>query len=725
MQLTDSLTKGFLTGRGTFYPGIQIEGTSRWSDYQDPTYLGFYFKFNTNTVYDPNNQDLDYLPQGLFLGAKTPGIEKAGSNPGETVSNEHPDSAVSFLQRRGEYYRAGMMKEFREGMIYLTEKEPWAFEKISGLADLWKIEPAKYQRAKDKKITFELNDTLNLRITYLADLYRKAAFDAEYMRYMLPETQRYFSMSVVVTDIRTLQSGGLIFEPSTFLQFDLDYCEFDFFNEGAPQYLGDLNTYAGSDGGKVKFVIKVGRIREANSYGLLGAVLNDTFDVQMRGRDAALKSFAQGTTIQDATGENLSRAKSKVLGFKNTEHARVNTIIENSTRIMNSTNALGNTPRADRFQSEILNNLATGALAKLESIASRIINKALLGNVYGFSPANLLGSLEALQNDPFNTIASVVSNVSLPSDTPNLAKNVGLTGVESKLLEDFIGAVSDVQDVVAGTSLESSSIGDLIKGINASQNLSGSLGNVNLTSSGDPAPISPIKQERTGIGTLDGLLSKVLLEGSGSIEGSPSKTELEAPPKEEGSGGKVNLEGPTIQPLSEEAVKLDGPFPPVASYAKEELSGPPISLQGNLSSTDLEDNGANLEGGPATANLEGGPSTLGDEIKASTDISKTDPSQNLEGSIPVVPISAEPSEKLEGAGGSVGIIETPSQNLLDDPGSFDIIETPSQNLEGPLNSDGFEEEASQNLTGGLGKANLGPIGPSEDLEGDLGNVNLE
>jgi len=726
MQYTDSVTKGFLTGKGTFLPrrklnlpgqnaletqlGISLDDellVSRWSSYQDPTYLGFYLKFNVNTIADPNNQDLDYLPQGLFLGAKAahPQLDTSGASP--STNNEHPDSAVNYLQRRGEYYRAAMMKEFREGMIYMAENEPWVFEKVSGLADLWKIDPGKNFRAKDKKITLDCNDSLSLRITYLADLYRKAAYDVEYARHMLPETQRYFSMSLVVTDIRTLQRNGEVFEPNTFLEFNLDFCEFDFSNEGGPQFLGDLSTFAGSDGGKVKVVIKVGRIREFNSYGLLGGVLSDTFSPFSRGKAAATGFFSSDTTVENGEGSQLLKTARIIAGFKNTTHRQ---------------------------------NL-TGALGRFSGIADNLIGRAFLGNVYGLSPASLLSDLQALQQDPFNTIASVVKNLSLPQDVSTLSSKVELSGPEVNILKDFIGSLETISSIVAGTSLESLSLGQLIQSAEASENLIGTLGNLAFPDT-PKGEISPAKQERTGIGSLDGLLSKVLLEGSGSIEGAPASQELVAPPvgdspspsnvdlesapTETNGGGKVNLEGPPVGKLTQSSETLEGPDKNSRLPKSADLTAPPVS--NNISSAvELESNTATSDGNLSSVELEGNRSTIDKAINAATDISRTDPSQDLEGFVGKVKISENPSDRLEKDAGSIDINVMPSQELQSKGGEVGITEKPSQNLQAGTSKVDISDEPSENLEGPkAGNVGISSTKPSQDLENpDLGNVGLE
>jgi hypothetical protein len=65
----------------------ELIGITRWNDIEDFTYLGFYFRFLPNTT-TSDNIDLDYLPQGLFLGASSTktGSEQAAGTGQENVS---------------------------------------------------------------------------------------------------------------------------------------------------------------------------------------------------------------------------------------------------------------------------------------------------------------------------------------------------------------------------------------------------------------------------------------------------------------------------------------------------------------------------------------------------------------------------------------------------------------------------------------------------------------
>jgi hypothetical protein len=682
MQYTDTITKNFLTGAGAWNPltpQSAIDNLSRWESNEDPTYMGFYFKFNPFTRSDVNNQDLDYLPQGLFLGANN----TAGAA-------EDPDSAVNYLQRRGEYYRANMMKEFRDGMIYVADNTPWVFEKVTGMGDIWKIDIKNNFRAKEKKIEFECNESIDGKLTYLIDLYRKAAFDAEYMRYALPETQRFFSMDLIVTEIRWM--GDV--ETATFLKFTFDYCEFDFFSEGL-SYLESLSTYAG-EGAKVKIPIKIGRIREVNTYGLLGGVLGDTWDVQHRDKIGAVKNFTAGTSIKDGTGELVNRAFSDINGYRNSDYTAGLRKKAEDQQTFNSDNAVA--PDLG-----FLGNLATGALAGLNNLVSGFVNRGLLGNVYGFSLSGLGNALSGILNNPIAAAQGLLSKSTLNQTSGPVATRVNLTGPDIEFLKASLGTIKSVSEHVPSESLDKITIKDVedyIKATKASSNLQKNggaiIGNANLS-------FPPVTPENLGKETLvsapfaQSLLGSLLLTGSGSIDGNPGQTTLSeanvdrtvSPDKQtldgigtsEGNPGKTQLDGigslngnPGTEELIQPQSFLGG------DPGKEQLKGNGANLRGPLKGVSLDDNGASLDGSLSTEDL----------ISNGTSLKSEGGKVKLDG-----------PEVINKIPGSVEFKETPKTALNTTKVK---LSAPANKLDGKLGKEPLDGPAKKNNP--LGNANL-------------------
>lgn len=519
MNYVDKLSKGFLTSN-TWVTNVQ-DHKSRWNKYEDPSYMGFYFKINPYGYYDPTHQDYDVLPQGLFLPSQIALTDGAVTGLSSSVGNS-PDSAENFLRRRGEYYRANMISEFRNGFLYVSEYEPWVFEKVTGVSDLWKADPKNPWRAKDKKLVFDCHESISMKMTYLIDCYRKASFDYNNMRYMLPDIQRYFSMDLYVTEIRDMKNAnGSNFNTASFIRFRLDYCEFDFFAEDSASYMSELARYAPDKGASVKMTIKVGAIREINNYGLLGGMIGDTVYTWQRDKEVAGESFTQNTTIQgggenqgilvDANNIRLSSIKSPYPpeAFKNPLVKKGGTGLGNNNLNSFSTaqeqfDAMGRTLGKGDFEgstsniqgqdmgtvpsditpsqnlqqtspinidsnaptpsvnlvSEDLGSVDVGSRAR--SLASNLLRGAFLGNVYGLSLTTLVGQLQGVLNNPVAALQGLLSKFAKsPAESSSMADNVQLSGADVKLINDFIGQVKEIQAITAGTELDNATLGEL------------------------------------------------------------------------------------------------------------------------------------------------------------------------------------------------------------------------------------------------------------------------
>jgi len=758
MFYTDSISKAFLTGRGGSIPGWEFAPVDRWNAYEDPTYMGFYFRFLPYTVTDGN--DLDYFPQGLFLGASgyTPPLPQTGNPAPET--QEHPDSAVSYLVRRGEHYRADMMREFRDGMIQIATQCPWVFEKVTGMNELWKFDPKIPFRGKEKKLVFDCTESINGRMTYLIDLYRKAAFDTAYMRHMLPDNQRYFSMELTVTEIRNMQQqfsfdpfipkSSIDFETVTFLNFRLDFCEFDFFGE-SPAYLDTLMTYAGENA-KLKIPIKVGRIKEVNRYGLLDAVLSDTFGISSRGKEQSRSSFGPLTKAQNIGDElqgekELDNIRGRKRAFRPSGDLLVRGDMEGDPNILFDllpsavadilSNAGLETPQAAPGPESLLNvnldapplpaplppvnlatggllsNLATGAIAALTNSLRTAVTGKFLGNVYGLSLADLVGQLGGILNNPIAAAQGIAANFASPEAVAAGALGgVTLSGSQIELVEDLLGKAQTALSAVAGTPLESVSIADLvgdqneaIKNTKFSQNLEGTPGKTILAGSDAKLAGTPGKTVlESSDATLAGNPGTTVLAGSDAkLDGNPGSTVLV-------ENGAVIDGNPGSAVLVSNDAKLDGnPGKTILDENGAVIEGNPgaailvgsgANLGGNPGKTTLEENGAVIDGNPGEAKLEG----------ANVKIDGNPGAAKLEGAN--VKIDGSPGEaKLEGA--NVKIEGNPGKTMLEENGAVIEGKPGETKLEG----------ANVKLDGKPGETKLD--GPNLKIEGNPGKTKLE
>lgn len=264
--------KGFLT-------------TDRFSD---PTYLGFKLVFDFNPV--TRNPETGQTDDPLFS-------EDAGL-----------ESAIRYLKSTGYPNRAIMLQEFKKLLQKINTDTPWYWQSLNGLNDIWKIEFGEAFnpfRGKDKALEITCLESIDLRITALADLYRKATFDTKFMRALLPENLRWFTLKVQLAEMRsfqkindslkisttvvnenpnteslqetTKQANGLPLEDIenliSLMEFHLSHCTFDFW-ESFPSDK-EISMAGDFDMSKQKFKIRVGHVQEKHSYKILDLVLKD------------------------------------------------------------------------------------------------------------------------------------------------------------------------------------------------------------------------------------------------------------------------------------------------------------------------------------------------------------------------------------------------------------------------------------------------------------------
>lgn len=392
---------------------------------EDPTYLGFKFIFDFN----PTHRDpLDKMTHdALFAEAENPhGLE----------------SAEKYLNDIGYKEKAKMIRAFKKNLEYINSVTPYYFQSVEGVGDLWKVEKGEQFnsfRGKEKILTINCLESIDMRITSLADMYRKATFDYVAMRELLPENLRHFTMILQVAEMRSFHkikaaaetpapagqndvnvlgvslpftnpsvSNPVEFEAVedliSILQFKLEYCEFDFDESWPTENL----SHAEMEMAKQKFKIRVGRIREFNMY-------------------SQLQGFNGLVTLADSYGVN-DRSE---ISIKDGQVPDSGTLKDENKKPNELGSAFNN---ASRYSA--LGSLVGGALSDLQNKLERApgdlldrglnriqeaVRNAALGNVYG--DARSQSSLGAILNGFLNKndqlpVQGAGGNVYPPPTTP-------------------------------------------------------------------------------------------------------------------------------------------------------------------------------------------------------------------------------------------------------------------------------------------------------------------
>ena len=146
--------------------------TSAKNPYQDPTFLTFTLKFD--------------MLSPLF----------------------NKDVAVKSLREQyKEETKATQLEKFISTLTLINKEMPWYFKSISGIDtafDIDMLEP--YLGGDDKKLEIECNESINLAITGLMDLYREAVYNLDGWTQVLPENYKRFNMYVIVSEVRNIQT---------------------------------------------------------------------------------------------------------------------------------------------------------------------------------------------------------------------------------------------------------------------------------------------------------------------------------------------------------------------------------------------------------------------------------------------------------------------------------------------------------------------------------------
>lgn len=211
--------------RSLFLKGFKL---SKQGNYEDPTYLGFKLVFDFGTL--PISAEDGLPPSPLFkddsyyYGANNSFF---GQNPFGQAQYDYVTpslngkvayySAASYLEQRESAFpyggkRSDMLRQFKVMFSDLLSNSPWFIQSISGLDNLAKVARPGYQpnsegtfspqRTAGKVLEFTTLESLNLRMSAMADLYNQATFDYDNMRELLPRNLRKFTMYIFVSEIR-------------------------------------------------------------------------------------------------------------------------------------------------------------------------------------------------------------------------------------------------------------------------------------------------------------------------------------------------------------------------------------------------------------------------------------------------------------------------------------------------------------------------------------------
>jgi predicted nucleic acid-binding Zn-ribbon protein len=97
------------------------------------------------------------------------------------------------------------MLGFIRGMVRLTTEYPYLLQSVTGLDEVYKNNYGvkdSFRGSKDNKITINIYESLDLKVSGMFNKYFNAVYDAQYRRERVPMNLRRFNCSIFVHDIR-------------------------------------------------------------------------------------------------------------------------------------------------------------------------------------------------------------------------------------------------------------------------------------------------------------------------------------------------------------------------------------------------------------------------------------------------------------------------------------------------------------------------------------------
>ena len=379
--------------------------------YQDPTYLGFKLLF-----------EFDQPTSGL-LSRKT-----------------HMNTAMGYLNSIGDQYRVTYLSKFVDLLEGINKKTPWFFQTIEGLPDVWKRgfneNEFKAMLPKDRKITIGCEEAIDLRVSTMMDLYRKATFDWNFRREVIPWNLRTFKVWVYVYEARKINvtgqpnSPGLIDISKILGLQDINKKQ----QTENKRLLGIVDEQDGSS--LIDRVTALGDSVITGIKDLKDPPVPDNIDVIDTKQSHFLFKLDMCEFLPDESGEFLGkvsnitgeRATQKIsFTYRNVEEVNLNNIYAGDVAIRDAVIgqlniAAFDIPYASQSNQKggwtldsVLNDAGFGVLSPLAGLAADKVSsliesyagKLFMGNIYGFSANNLVGNAAGvLSGDPTSILAA-------------------------------------------------------------------------------------------------------------------------------------------------------------------------------------------------------------------------------------------------------------------------------------------------------------------------------
>ena len=387
------------------------KGSYRKYPYQDPTFLSFALLFD---FYDIESSPL------LAGGA-------------EAFLKPLADQDAFYAERLND------LQNFIETLKVINKELPWFWKALKGLERLQQYNPENaYMGGDDAKLEIETLESLNLTISGLMHLYRRATFDERKWTYIIPANLRKFRMWVYVTEVRSIaivenvkvsgipkkmdknaisgfpdnmkpkidtenaNAGISGTEGRPYFLIGAKYCEFDL--SSGTTIFADLNK--NPEMATEALTIKYEKIEKVEARVLNGIITQSYAEGQLSpAPDQEMFSSSSKTPIEFAKdklkGKIDSISEKAKEDLKNLADSKKRELLqklkdETINRVPKFENVFSNIVRkADQASTTTLN----------EVVAGRNIGAAIQANVYGILPGTTIG--QGLNQAAVNNLGNV------------------------------------------------------------------------------------------------------------------------------------------------------------------------------------------------------------------------------------------------------------------------------------------------------------------------------
>ena len=323
----------------------------------------------------------------------------------------------SLKDQYGDEERSEKLKSFIKTIKLINLEMPWYWKSITGIdrvMDFNMLEP--YWGGDDAKLEIECNESINLAISGLMDLYREAVYNFKGWTQVLPENYKRFNLYVTVSEVREIQTtrkdrtgnevainDAITADSKPYFMFKFTGCQFDI--TSAKETFSELNSNEPSQPSpKIRITYKsVEKWNAQYLQGLLSEVVDDGPGV---GTETANPTFAQRAA--DALNDASATVLDGITNFNPINELTRPDNVYGSVFDQAFERAVNQLDAAAGGIASIPGNLFQDGLSASTRETQNII-KAAKENIFGIQPGSTLGA--AIRQGSINSILPQINNI--------------------------------------------------------------------------------------------------------------------------------------------------------------------------------------------------------------------------------------------------------------------------------------------------------------------------